>query len=136
VRRVFVDTGGFFALLVPEDAAHQPAADLFGRANSEAWQLVTTNAVVIETYSLLLVRTRDGRRRAIEFLDRLDRTRCRVERIRVADEKRAIALVRAHEDKTYSLCDALSFVVMERLRIKEAIAFDRHFRAYGRFTVL
>ena len=27
-----------------------------------------------------------------------------------------MALVRAHEDKDYSLCDALSFVVMERLR--------------------
>lgn len=31
---------------------------------------------------------------------------------------------------------ALSFVVMERLRINEAIAFDRHFREYGRFTIL
>ena len=40
------------------------------------------------------------------------------------------------EDKMYALCDALSFVVMERLRIKEAIAFDRHFREYGRLTVL
>jgi len=44
--------------------------------------------------------------------------------------------LRAHEDKSYSLCDALSFVVMERLRIREAIAFDQHFRAYGRFTIL
>jgi uncharacterized protein len=51
-------------------------------------------------------------------------------------EKRAIALVRAHEDKAYSLCDALSFVVMERLRINQAIAFDRHFREYGRITIL
>jgi predicted nucleic acid-binding protein len=45
-------------------------------------------------------------------------------------------LVRAHQDKTYSLCDALSFIVMERLRLTEAIAFDRHFRSYGRFTIL
>jgi predicted nucleic acid-binding protein len=59
-----------------------------------------------------------------------------LERIRKADEERAAALVRAHEDKSYSLCDALSFVVMERLRINEAIAFDRHFREYGRFTIL
>ena len=98
--------------------------------------LVTTNAVVIETYSLFLSRLRDGRREAIALLDMISGDRYRVERIRVADEKRAITLVRAHDDKTYSLCDALSFVVMERLHIKEAIAFDRHFRAYGRFTVL
>jgi len=49
------------------------------------------------------VRTREKRRRAIEFLDRLERTPCRVERIRLTDEKRAIALVRAHKDKMYSL---------------------------------
>ena len=59
-----------------------------------------------------------------------------VERVRKRDDEQAIALLGAHEDKSYSLCDALSFVVMERLRIKEAIAFDRHFRAYGRFTIL
>ena len=59
-----------------------------------------------------------------------------VERVRRRDDERAIALLRAHEDKSYSLCDALSFVVMERLRIRDAIAFDRHFRAYGRFTIL
>ena len=56
--------------------------------------------------------------------------------VRKRDDERAIALLRAHEDKLYSLRDALSFVVMERLRIREAIAFDRHFRAYGRFTIL
>jgi len=43
------------------------------------------------------------------------------------DESLAIDLVRAHEDKTYSLCDAMSFVVMARLGITDAIAFDRHF---------
>jgi predicted nucleic acid-binding protein len=92
--------------------------------------------VVFETYALLLSRARAGRRDAIAFLDHIERGLCDVERVSVRDEKRAIALVRAHEDKMYSLCDALSFVVMERLRIKEAIAFDRHFREYGRVTIL
>ncbi len=54
MRRVFVDTGGFFALLVAEDANHSRARELFARAASERWQLVTTNAVVTETYALCL----------------------------------------------------------------------------------
>ena len=41
-----------------------------------------------------------------------------------------------HKDKTYSLCDALSFVVCERLAIGEVIACDDDFRSYGRLTVL
>jgi len=60
----------------------------------------------------------------------------KIERVGTDDDKRAIALLRVHKDKDYSLCDALSFVIMERLRITEAIAFDRHFFEYGRFTIL
>jgi predicted nucleic acid-binding protein len=39
------------------------------------------------------------------------------------------------EDRMHAR-DALSFIVMERIGINEAIAFDRHFREYGRFTIL
>lgn len=136
MRRVFVDTGAFFALLVADDRNHLRAREVFELASRERWQLATTNAVVTETYALLLVRSREGRDRAVAFLDALPRTRCRVERVRAGDEALAVTLVRAHRDKTYSLCDACSFTVMERLGIVEAISFDRHFREYGKFTVL
>ena len=138
MRRVFVDTGGFVALLVAEDQMHSRAAALFALASRERWALVTTNAVVIETYSVLLARAREGRRAAVAFLDAIETSvhALTVEPIRTEDELKAAALVRAHVDKSYSLCDALSFVVMERLAVNEAIAFDRHFREYGRFTIL
>lgn len=69
MKRIFVDSGGFFALLVREDRFHERARILFQRANSERQQLVTTNAVVIETYALILTRTYSGRQNAIAFLD-------------------------------------------------------------------
>jgi predicted nucleic acid-binding protein len=136
VRRVFVDTGGFFALLVADDDNHTHARELFDRAASERWRLVTTNGVVAETYALLLTRTREGRTKAVAFLDGLTGSAVRVERVRAGDEKRAVDLVRKHRDKAYSLCDAHSFIVMQRLGISDAIAFDRHFRDYGKFTIL
>lgn len=136
MKRAFVDSGGFFALLARDDRHHAHAAALFQLADDERWSLVSTNVVMIEAYALFLARSRGGRRDAVKFLDALHETRCRIERIRPRDEARAIALVRAHKDKSYSLCDALSFVVMERLGIREAIAFDRHFSEYGRFTIL
>jgi predicted nucleic acid-binding protein len=136
MKRVFVDTSGFLGLLVAEDAAHPRAKALFEQARDQGWRLVTTNAVVVESYSLFLVRTRDRRRSALAFLDAIRHDDVRIERVRKRDEELAESLVRRHEDKTYSLCDALSFVVMERLRISEAIAFDRHFREYGRFAIL
>ncbi len=53
MNRVFVDTSGFFALLVPEDRHHAQARALYLRANAEQWSLATTNLVVVETYALL-----------------------------------------------------------------------------------
>jgi predicted nucleic acid-binding protein len=139
VKRVFVDTGGFVALLVAEDRMHARANELFESAARDRWSLLTTNAVVVETYSVLLARARNGRGAAMAFLEATTAGPAQglsMERIRVEDESNAITLLRAHSDKSYSLCDSLSFVVMERLGISEAIAFDRHFREYGRFTIL
>ena len=136
MRRVFVDSSSFFALLCPEDRSHERAVALLAEADAQRWRLVTTNAVVIETHALLVARLRDGRRHGLAFLDRMSRTEFRVERIRASDEQRAIALLRRHADKEYSLCDALSFVVMERLRLREVIAFDHHFHEYGRWIIL
>ena len=136
MRQVFVDTGGFVALLVADDASHARAQELFTQANAERWRLVTTNAVVFETYSVLLSRARDKRRAAMTFLDLVATGTCRVERVRRTDEANAVSILRGHEDKTYSYCDALSFAVMDRLGNSEAMAFDQHFREHGRFTIL
>jgi len=131
VKRVFVDTGAFYAMQVTEDAHHQRARELFEQANAEVWRLITTNVVVFETFTLMLIRARDGRRHAIQLLDAIEGDRYQVERVRQVDERHASTLVRAHADKRYSMCDALSFVVMERLKIKEALSFDRHFKMHG-----
>lgn len=136
MKSVFVDTGGFFALIVRDDAHHAHARDLFSRADAEGWRLVTTNAVIWEAHALLLNRTTHGRDNALSLLDLVEADAYRIERVRRRDEERALALIRSHADKAYSLCDALSFAVMERLSIDHAIAFDRHFREYGRWTVL
>jgi predicted nucleic acid-binding protein len=136
LKQVFVDTGGFVALVVPQDANHPRARELFEQSEADRWVLNTSNTVVVETYSALLARARDRRNAALKFIDSLSGTAIKVERVRLKDEVRALDLVRKHKDKLYSLCDAQSFVVMERLGIREAIAFDRHFRDYGRFTIL
>ena len=136
MKRVFVDSGGFFAHLVAEDALHGRARDLFGQAEQERWGLITTNAVVYETHALLTNRARNGREAGLRFLDHIERGLCAVVYVTRDDEQAAIAILGGQQDKLYSLCDALSFVVMQRLGVAEAIAFDRHFRDYGGFTIL
>ena len=93
MKRVFLDSGAFFAVLVAQDASPAAATEAFQRAQSEGWVLTTTNAVVIETYALLLSRTRAGRSAAIAFLDALEQSSVHVERIPRSDEKQAVILL-------------------------------------------
>ena len=136
MKRVFIDTGGFFAHLVSEDPLHARAAALFAQAHREAWALVSTNAVLYETHALLVNRTREGREAGLRFIEHVESGLCVVVRVTPDDEASATSILRDHQDKAYSLCDALSFVVTERLGITEAVAFDRHFREYGKLTIL
>lgn len=134
MNRVFVDTSGFYASLNRRDAHHRDAARLFQRAQREQWFLFATNFVLAESHALILARM--GRNRAWDFLHAIVTGRTNVIRAEEVDERRAREIIEPYHDKDFSYCDALSFAVMERLDIQEAIAFDEHFRQYGQFTIL
>lgn len=88
MRRVFVDTSGFYALIVGKDENHGRAEELFKLTQREAWRLVTTNAVVFETQALLLHRARPGRETALKFLDAVQNDAYDVVRVRKNDEEK------------------------------------------------
>jgi predicted nucleic acid-binding protein len=134
MNRVFVDTGGFYAALNRRDAYHREATRLFRRAQREHWFLFTTNFVLAESHALILARM--GRNRAWNFLQAIITGSTNVIRAEEADERLARAIIEQYQDKEFSYCDAVSFTIMERLDIREAIAFDDHFRQYGQFTIL
>ena len=134
MNRVFVDTSGFYAALNRRDAHHRDAARLFRRAQRGHWFLCTTNFVLAESHALILARM--GRDRAWSFLHAVLTGSTNLIRADEADERRARAIIEQYQDKEFSYCDAVSFAVMERLDLQEAIAFDDHFRQYGQFTIL
>jgi predicted nucleic acid-binding protein len=128
--RVFVDTGAWFAVQIEDDEHHAQAAETFRRLLEGPCNLVTTNHVVGETYTLL--RTVRGYPQAVRFLDLLEAA-TRVQRVFVSEdlEKRAIALLHRYHDHDFSFVDAASFAVMRAQRIRHAFAFDSHFATAG-----
>lgn len=131
MKAVFVDTGGFYAGLNRHDHNHATAVAVFEKAIEEGWRLITSNFVLAETHALML--TRLGRDLASAWLRSMPATIMRVSR---EDEHKAVRIILGYRDKSFSYCDATSFALIERLRIRSVIAFDIHFRQYGRFELL
>ena len=52
-------------------------------------------------------------------------------RVSRRNEDRAWAIIEQFDDKDFTLADATSFAVMERLRIGAAFTFDSDFAQYG-----
>jgi predicted nucleic acid-binding protein len=132
-ERVFVDTNAYGALAVARDQSHQRALDVLRMLSQNHHRLYTTNFVLAETHALILARR--GREAALRTLRRIEGGSTTVIRVDEGDERRARQIIEDHRDKDYTLTDAMSFVVMERLAIVQAFTFDRHFRQYG-FVVL
>ena len=53
-----------------------------------------------------------------------------------AEEQLAREILARYGDKDWTLCDAISFAVLDVRGIARAFSFDHHFRQYGRFQVL
>lgn len=128
-RLVFLDSSGLFALANAADAWHPQARAAWLQLTAERWQAHTTNFVIAEAHALFLALS--GRADAAAFLRQMVQGPATVVRAGAADESRARAIIFQYTDKDFSLTDAISFAVMERLGIGVAFSFDRDFAQYG-----
>lgn len=124
----FADTSFWFGLYTKADARHADAVALW---RSSTDRVVTTNLVLGETWTLLLLR-RTSHGKAVELVDAIGESpRVEVARIDESDEDRAWSWLRRHDERAYSFVDATSYALMRRRRIQEALAFDGDFSAAG-----
>lgn len=130
-RAVLWDSSAILALLDADDADHDRAVAIARRIAADQRPAFVTNYVEVETHALLLRKL--GRSLAREWLLTGGLP---VVRVLAQEEERAKELIARYTDKDWSLCDAISFAVMERRRVRTAFSFDVHFRQYGKFEVL
>ena len=129
---IFVDTGAWYASLVPTDLDHARAVQWLATNHS---QLLTTDYVIDETLTLLRVRGETKRALVIGarfFQDGVTQ----IHKITTADLTLAWKTFEQFDDKGWSFTDCTSKVVMEQLGIKVAFAFDHHFRQFGTIQVV
>ncbi|AKX94574.1 DNA-binding protein [Moorella thermoacetica] len=134
MKKLFVDTSAWVAVVNRRDQYHTIAAPFYKKALKEYGQLLTTNLVAAETYVLL--RLDSGLDVALGWWEKISASlKIQVVYIDSDITTEAVKLLRKFDDQTFSLTDAVSFKVMERGGIEEAFAFDVHFKVAG-FTML
>jgi hypothetical protein len=123
----FLDTGFLFALISKRDAHHARVVEVFRTFKDLRLtdHLLTTNHVIAETITLA---RKVGHDQAVKVGDRLYGEKlARIHWASPADERAAFEYLKRHRDQDYSFVDCLSFVVMEKLGIREALAVDSDF---------
>lgn len=129
-RDVFVDTAGFLALWDAGDAHHAAAVRLQAGLAQQRRRFLTTDYVVDETATLLLVR--HSHAAAADFLDTIAGSRAiGLEWVEPGRFHAAASLFRRHADQEWSLTDCVSFIVMQELGIRDSFTTDHHFRQAG-----
>lgn len=127
---VFVDTAGFLALWDAGDEHHRRAVVLQKKLAARKRRFITTDYVLDETVTLLLIR--HSHAAAVDFLDTMERTRfVQTEWTDSLRFSSAATLFRNYHDKEWSFTDCLSFAVMRERAVSDAFTTDHHFAQAG-----
>ena len=128
---VLWDSSAILALLDADDADHARAVTAARQIASEARPSFVTNYIEVEAHALLVRKL--GRAIARQWLLTGGLP---VVRVLPSEEQRAREILARHTDKDWTLCDAISFAVLDARHVASAFTFDHHFRQYRRIKVL
>lgn len=131
-RGVFVDTSAWFAILNPEDERHQIMSTAYSELLQSETEIVTSNTVVGESFTML----RSGAKRipdlAFQFLATIQSTQhIQVLFVDRDLEERAYRWLIQYRDHLLSFVDATSFACMESYGIDAVFTLDKDFVTAG-----
>ncbi len=124
---LLLDTSGLLCYIHSGEPEHQKAVEFLDSVSGS----LTHSYVLAEFIALAQVR-RFPRITALNFIiDLLENPDIETVWINEFLHREAVKLLMARQDKTYSLCDAVSFVLMRQRGVTEALTTDRHFEQEG-----
>jgi uncharacterized protein len=128
---MLLDTSGFLCLHYKTEPLHTKACTEYKKSITRL-----THSYIISEYVALANARRFPREFVLDFVvDLLDNPDIETVWIDEQLHRAAVELLTLRQDKTYSLCDSVSFVLMQQRGITEALTTDRHFEQEG-FTRL
>jgi uncharacterized protein len=132
-HRIFIDSSFWIAFRSNRQTHHARAREVVADMFKRRTEFLSTPFVFAEVHATFS-RSRAVRDRIIA--DFWENPLMHLAEISGTEHRAAIGLLRKHDDKSYPFCDAISFVVMQKLGVRKVAAFDEHFRQFGEFEVI
>lgn len=124
---MLLDTSGLLCCFDADEARHSDAVGLYNVANVR----LTHNYVLAEFVALARAR-RLPREESLAFaVDVIGDPEIKTVWVDRLLHDQAMQLLKSQSDKAYSLCDAVSFLLMQRQGILDALTTDYHFDQAG-----
>ncbi len=127
---IFIDTGAFVARFRASDDYHAPALRGWAELQRGKTRMFTTNIVLLEA-AKLLGGVRGFKWAAARLEEWLSSEKLTIFHSDKDAEIAAAEWMARFADQEIGPADCISFVFMQRHRIKRAFAFDRDFRVAG-----
>jgi predicted nucleic acid-binding protein len=129
---LFVDTAGWGQIVDPSQGMHSQAAAIYRTVRQERRGIITTNYILTELVALLTSPLRIPRPQIVAFIKGLKTSPyIEIAHVSAALDAQAWQLLTQRQDKTWSLVDCSSFVMMRDRGIIEALTTDHHFEQAG-----
>jgi predicted nucleic acid-binding protein len=124
---MFLDTSGLHVIFHSKEKEHEAAVSLFGGAGPK----LTQSYILTELVALAIARglSRAGVLSFVRSL--LAHPEVQVVWVDQRLHLEAMELLEHRPDKSWSLCDAVSFVLMSQHRVTDALTTDHHFEQAG-----
>ena len=127
LRTIFIDTQFVVAIANERDQQHERAKDL--AKSCVGSRFVVTEPILLEIGNAL---ARKFKEYAIHTIDQfLESKDTELVRLTPGLFEAGYSLYKSHRDKEWGVVDCISFVVMRKAGIAEALTFDQHFVQAG-----
>ena len=124
---MLIDTSGWLCLFDENDHRHDAASMIYHSSRHKI-----THSYVIAEFVPLCEKRRLPRKKSLDFLSELlNDTKVTTIWVDEMTSLEAFSLLQQRLDKSWSICDAVSFIIMRDYALVEALTTDHHFEQAG-----